>query len=590
MMRKLLRYIMPVLSLVAVGCSSEEAAPEVENPREPRPDEVTLCLDVSYDGVGARTRAENDPDRFDPASGDFEKIESLRVIIVRGIETGENGKEKGIIEGNRLVATNEQGYPIYDNLEFKVIAGEMKRIYLIANEKYLDASPVPGQGVSAFLDSYTISKEVEINLFTNWTVSIPDVSATTVTTKEMGMFNPLKGRLLPLTEFFDVQVGERDEYGDVKDVPDNRWFTHLFLTRCAAKAQFFLKAGSGFAGENVRNSRITAITLSGVGNAEYVFPHETKYNYSKDYSKDYYKEELITNGPDKAPNISEAYIKFFKTPEANKAVIYQINDLNEEIKQTPSGEGMPTSKLIQNTLIYFPESILGEGKQYEVGVQIDGQNWFYAPLEDNILSVAGNDAVARNTYLPIEIEFTGAANFNVRVLPWNREDYYVDYTANVGFNDNDYLAITGTPGQAGDYLLLDKEAAQLVLNYGKVAQGRFFISSPVAAQWDAYLITTGGTTDAIQFQIPNPAYKNDTETPDEPVNITTTHISGKVGVDEARFGIVATVAPGDHQNSAQLMVIVTLADGTPVVANVLGPSWGTDTSKPDRLTIIENQQ
>lgn len=588
-MRKLLKYIMPVLSLVAAGCSSGEVDPD-NNPREPRPDEVTLCLDISYDGVGTRTRAENDPDRFDPASGDFEKIESLRVIIVRGIETGENGKEKGIIEGNRLVATNEQGYPIYDNLEFKVIAGEMKRIYLIANEKYLDASPVPGQGVSAFLDSYTISKEVEINLFTNWTVSIPDVSATTVTTKEMGMFNPLKGRLLPLTEFFDVQVGERDEYGDVKDVPDNRWFTHLFLTRCAAKAQFFLKAGSGFAGENVRNSRITAITLSGVGNAEYVFPHETKYNYSKDYSKDYYKEELITNGPDKAPNISEAYIKFFKTPEANKAVIYQINDLNEEIKQTPSGEGMPTSKLIQNSLIYFPESILGEGKQYEVGVQIDGQNWFYAPLKDNILSVAGNDAVARNTYLPIEIEFTGAANFNVRVLPWNREDYYVDYTANVGFNDNDYLAITGTPGQAGDYLLLDKEAAQLVLNYGKVALGRFFISSPVAAQWDAYLITTGGTTDAIQFQIPNPAYKNDTETPDEPVNITTTHISGKVGVDEARFGIVATVAPGDHQNSAQLMVIVTLADGTPVVANVLGPSWGTDTSKPDRLTIIENQQ
>lgn len=593
MMKKLLRYILPVLSVVAMaGCGSDEVTPEVENPREPRPDEVTLCLDVSYDGVGTRTRAGGDPDRYDPASGNFEKIETLRVIIVRDIEEGENGKTTGIIEGNRLVATNEQGYPVYDNLEFKVLNHESKRIYLIANEKYLASSPVEGQSVSAFLDSYLVSKPSDpkpynIDALTNWTVSIPNVSDNTVTRADMGMFNPFpvnnRKNLLPLTEFFDVTVGDWDKDGNMVDTSDSRWFSHLFLTRCAAKAQFFLSVGNNFAGEGINNSKITAIRLSGIGTKEYVFPNKTEYSPSK--------ETLITNGPDKTPNISEAYIKTFETPTDNELVTYQVSDLREEITQTPLDEaGKPTSKLIENTLFYFPESILNTGNQYKVEVQIDDRNWFEGTLDTNILSVAGSDAIARNTYLPIVIEFTGAANFEVHVLPWNREDYYVDYTANVGFNENDYLVISGTEGQTGDYLLLDKDAAQLVLNYGKVAQGRFFISSPVAAQWDAYMITTGGSTDAIQFQIPNPKYISATATPDEPQTITTTHISGKVGEDEAKFGIVATVAPGDHQNTAQMMVIVTLADGTPVVANVLGPTWGTATSRADRLTIIENQQ
>ena len=566
MMKKLLKYILPVLTVVASGCGSEEVAPPaVEEPsQELQYDEVMLCLNVSYDGVGSSTRAEGDPDRYEGIDGKYETVETLRVLIVRDIQTDADGKTTAVVEGNRLVATNEQGYPMYDNLEFKVLANSNKRIYLIANEKYLPNSPITGQKVSVFLDSYTVStpkeeKRFDIGVLSGWTVSVPDITAstTTVTTDKMGMFQPSDGKRLPLTEFFDVEVGSKDE------TTDNRWFSHLFLTRCAAKAQFFLKTSDAFAAEEMVNTRITAITLEGVGTSEYVFPNKAEY-------APHSKNEMISNsGADIAPTWKEAYIKSFTTPIDNKTVTYSLNNVNVEIKK-PSVDSYPITNYI-----YFPESILTSGNQYVVGVQFNGENWFYAPLETNILNIEGRDAIARNSYLPIELEFGESAELSVRVLPWNREDYYVDYTANIGFTDEGYLDILGTAGQTGDYLLLDKTAAQLVLNYGKVARGKFYISSPLAAQWDAYMITTGGVTNAIQFQIPDPE--------DSSKTITTTHISGKVGENEADFGIVATVAPGDQQNSAQLMVIVTLANGTPVVANVLGETWGED-----RLTIIEN--
>ncbi|MDE6512353.1 MAG: hypothetical protein K2L00_09740 [Muribaculaceae bacterium] len=347
------------------------------------------------------------------------------------------------------------------------------------------------------------------------------------------------------------------------------------MTRAAAKAVFYLNTSDNFADEGVKNTYIKAIRLKGVGTTEYVFPNSTEYSPTKESLTKYTSEDLPASSLKK-----EAYITTFKTPASNSEVSYLLNDVNAEIKKPLSGE--PTAI---TSPIYFPESILEPGQHYIVEVQLNNGTWLTAPLDaeslkHNILTIKEGDtereAIARNTYLPIELNFDGAMNLTVNVLPWNREDYYVDYTANVGLGDEGVLTFSGSAGQTGDYLLLDRTAAQLVLNYGKVAHGSFYIASPVDARWDAYLITTGGVTDAIQFQIPDPT--------DATKTITTTHISGIVGKDKAEFGIVATVAPGDTQNSAQLMVIVTLANGTPVVANVI-ENWKAST---DRLTIIEN--
>ncbi len=555
------------------GCSSQ---PDPALQKDP--DSLILRLSINTGKSVDQTRADKgQPDRYDDPVGDFEKIQEMRIIIIHDLN---DAKTSGIVEANRQVATSDEGYPLNDNLEFKVVANENKRIYLIANEDYLtapegftDPNPYNPQPLSTkFLDSFEVGNEVDLTSLTNWEVSLPGITddTKTVTQSMFGYLPNNQNTRLPLTEFFDIFV-------DRSKAIDEVFTSNMFLTRAACKVAFFLNTGENFtAGEAIRNTRITAISITGIGTTEYVFPNNAVYSPTK--------EELTA--PGNSNKRKEAFITSFNTPQSSKQVTYLISDLNEEITKPDDSNLIKFAdgfegKRITNTF-YIPESILNSDEQFMVNVQLDGQNWISAPLNENILNIGGQDAIARDTYLPILMTFVNGAAFNLNVLPWNREDYYVDFSANIGFNQNDYLNISGTGGQTGDYLLLDKEAAQLVLNYGKTAHGSFFISSPAGSQWDAYLITTGGTTDAIQFQVPDPADKTKT--------ITTTHISGKVGQDKADFGIVATVAPGAEQNSAQLMVIVTLANGTPVVANVLGPSWGSETNKPDRLTIIENQQ
>lgn len=574
--------LLAVLALGCAGCHNSDAPlpPGVEEPDAPDPDKLMLCLNVSFDGQYGATRADNDPDGYQDPSGDFEKISTLRVIILRDVSKDpETGVESGIVEANRLVMTNDAGRPMYDDLQFKVIANEWKRIYLIANEEYLPSSPQANTTATQFLDSFKTPRQgatgvvTDLTELTNWTVSVPNLtpSTTQIIGYPNGLFSPNRDKRLPLTESFDVYAERSDETDDI-------FYSNLFMTRAAAKAIFFLNTSDDFIvneGEEIVNTKITAISLTGVGTTEYVFPYKTEYNPTKADLVKYSSTELPSSSL-----VKNAFITTFATPETNRNVTYLLDDINVEIVK-PAGD----EPVAITSPIYFPESILEAGEHYEVGVRLSDGRWLRASLDENsayhnILSIKDGDseseAIARNTYLPIELKFDGALQLEVNVLPWNRENYYVDYTANIGFNSGDYLSFNGTQGPNGDYLLLDQEAAQLVLNYGKVANGRFYIASPVGATWDAYLITTGGTTDAIQFQIPDP--ENSTRT------ITTTHLTGKVGKDEAKFGIVATVAPGDNQNSAQLMVIVTLENGTPVVADVI-KGWG---SNLDRLTIIEN--
>lgn len=563
-------------AMVCGGCHSDAPLPPFEGEghgsETPDPEKLTLCLNVTVDEKQSGSRADNAPDGYEVPSGDFEKISTLRVIIIRNLS---DDKTKGVVEANRLVTTNDQGKPIYDDLEFKVIANEEKRIFLIANEAYLTA-PTGFNNPSKFLDTFTVrntreENTVDLSALTDWTVSVPGLTETTTEIKgySNGLFSPSVSRRLPLTEYFDIVVN-RDE-----KIFDDTFYSYLFLTRAAAKAVFYLNTSDNFTGEDVKNTYITAISLSGVGATEYVFPKDAEYSPSK--------EKLISISTIDYPSTSikkEAYITNFAVPNDNKQLTYLLDDISVEIEKPADGQ----PRLITPTPIYFPESILEPGEHYTVGVRLSNGNWVYSDLDEkatqhNILSIKEGDierdAIARNTYLPIVLNFDSSLDLTVNVLPWDREDHYVDYTANVGIIDEDCLDFSGIEGQSGDYLSLDKNTAQLVLNYGKVAQGSFTIASPKGETWDAYLITTGGTTDAIQFQIPDPDDKTKT--------ITTTHISGIIG-EKANFGIVATVAPGTQQNSAQLIVMATLATGTQVIVDVL-KSWESETGI---LTVIEN--
>ncbi len=286
--------LLGILALAgAVGChhSDDPIPPGIEEPEAPDPDKLTLCLNVAFDGQDGTTRADNVPDGYQDPSGYFEKIKTLRVIILRDVSADGTS---GIVEANRLVITNDEGRPMYDDLEFKVIANEWKRIYLIANEEYVTPptdfvnTETTKSPIRAFLDSFRArnSKDeaeivTDLTTLTNWTVSVPGLtSATTqITGYSNGLFAPdgLEGsRRLPLTEYFDVYT-KRDE-----NDPDDTFFAHLFMTRAAAKAMFYLTTSDNFANEFTRNTYIRAISLSGVGSTEYVFPHDAVYSPSKE--------------------------------------------------------------------------------------------------------------------------------------------------------------------------------------------------------------------------------------------------------------------------------------------------------------------
>lgn len=394
--------LLAVAALACTGCHSDApAAPATEEPEQPAPDpdKLTLRLDVSFDVDGSKTRAEKDPDGYEPSKGSFEQISSLRVIIMREVEEDGNGNSTGIVEANRMVATYDNGNPRYDDLEFEVIADEKKRIYLVANERTITSVPA-GQDfetVSKFLDSFAAPKEgevptrVNLTVLANWTVSIPeDAISGDVTTAGLYSDAETIAPKLPLTEFFDI-------YANSENAVDNICYSHLFLTRAAAKATLYINQERTSPG--YENVSITSFSLSGIGSEQYVFPHGAEYSEDK-----YGGEGYLTTGPSSSPSLDklEMYIKKFDIPAGCRPLTYSIDELNVPVIYGSSDLREVTGEFP----IYFPESILAAERQYEVCVTLSTGITLTAPLETNILRIGDRDAIARNTHLKIQLTFT----------------------------------------------------------------------------------------------------------------------------------------------------------------------------------------
>lgn len=400
--------------VVCAGCHhSDEPTPGSKDPATSEPEKLTLCLNVSFDGQDPQTRA-GEPNDYEDPTGAFENVKSLRVIIVRQLSAG-----KGTVEANRLVATNDNGKPKSDNLEFEVIANEDKRIYLVANESSLQPpEPSPTnkwETAGEFLRNYKVGTVHDLDSLANWTVSIPDIKTDTETNTKYvneGLFSDSKALLptLPLTEFFDIYV-------DKENVLDETCYTNLFITRAAAKATFYVDYSKP--SSEYDNVKIEAITLSGIGSQEYVFPKNTV------YSKDKYQgnNKLTSSDIDINPNPEDLnrYITSFDTPSGSIPLTYVLLDKDEATKTykkldidivPKNTDGNTDADIPVAGPIYFPGSILNVGRHYEVGVLLSTGVWLTAPLETkddniaNILDINGRKAIARNTHLKIKLSFT----------------------------------------------------------------------------------------------------------------------------------------------------------------------------------------
>lgn len=403
-----------LLSLAAfslAGCASEPEAPESVDSSE----EIILRLKIASPTKGSYSRADDDVIYENPENTHFEQISSLRVIIINEID---DVTETGHVEANRLVRTDAFGNPQYDNLRFRVVADQWKRIYLIANESSLTA-PVPPQGqapqfetATQFLDSYVADTQVSLSDLIDWTVAMPEPEEEGAAST--GLFYPASGYTqIPLTESFDIFV-ERTIHDNATGQLEDYTDTDLFLTRAAAKASFYINPASS------RDYTITALSLSGVGTKEYVFPLSTEYDPAKyDENK---QVNVVTN--------SERYITTFETPSPADTTTFLVDGLTFDLKkEIPAGA--TESVYLTGSRMYFPESILQQGKHYKVGVQINGDIWLYADLvtsntqgapevNANILNINGCDAIARDTHLKIDLTILDGKNITcyVQVVPY----------------------------------------------------------------------------------------------------------------------------------------------------------------------------
>lgn len=429
---------MAVATLIS-ACSSE---PDIELV-EPG---VMLRMNLTFGISGAQaSRADlgnqddaEKPDGFEQPDGAFEEIRTLRIIILRG-----EGATREV-EAARLVATSATGAPLNDNLEFKVKSNEMKTILLIANEASL---PVPAtvrdvasttEYLDRFIKTGTAFGDDVMKIFDDWSIQV--TGGNTMSTSIFSNIGSLPR--LPLTEKFKVQtvqtVAKTKSDEDMNRSEEIQEVT-LFLTRCAPKVTFEFKVDKDATNQPylASGASVTGVRMSGLTGQQYIFPHDAKYSPSK-YVGDkegypYFIPAIDDNGNMLTPEqtMMKRYITSFTPCErlSGKGTTFDFTDGFQPVEiKSYAGAAVPV-----RGPIYIPESMTPEGEQFKVAVQIDGGTWLEAqPLTDNILSVNGCDAIARNTHVKVVITFgTTGIYFNTEVLP------YIGVELNPGFGFDD---------------------------------------------------------------------------------------------------------------------------------------------------------
>lgn len=295
---KVLQYICILtvfcLALLVNGCS-EDGMLGFLSPDADGEDRVTLTLNVSIanSGKGA-TRAEELPEGFENTDINFEKINTLRVIIVR---------ENNVVEHNRLVTMPDGiGVDRIGELDFKVSTDlselvqnseshkwyrtEKKYIYLVANEASIPSEPgIVGEVKDLLLnlnegEEFTPTTAEKLIIYNEWSTLSGSTEEEVKTDKLATPFidNDKAGvakKYVPMSEFFEISVTENVSDGKTKQEHTE----NLFITRNLVKFRFSIDV------DNMDRMafpfKVKSITFNKVMQKEYLFPNSTEYNPPK---------------------------------------------------------------------------------------------------------------------------------------------------------------------------------------------------------------------------------------------------------------------------------------------------------------------
>lgn len=376
-------WLMPFIFLLAIwlgGCSMQYSDEELRA-MQGEDEGICLILNISAgDLAGFGTRTVEEPDRFEQATIDTEKIQSMRIIIV-DVQPGSKTENKVVhnyFTGLLSYARFDLSGIMFDNLNFS----SQYRIYLIANENGLP-EPIrnkfkydvnnPDQGLPP-------GAEYPANLLENIILYSKDIGSGNFLMNNESSSSPIA---IPMTEIFNVTTDPRPDNNseDVKAYMER----NFFITRTASKFSFRFYRG----GDLAEDLELKRIKISGVGKQEFLFPNNTEYNPSK-YSSN--------NNP-----LGGREITSFDLPDGSETGAYTFS-LSQKLSSI-GNDGMEYTPQI-----YFSES-KGDNGKFECALSFDGENYTSAITLPNL------SELPRNTTVIINITFH-EIGFEISVKQW----------------------------------------------------------------------------------------------------------------------------------------------------------------------------
>ncbi|MGN1214818.1 MAG: hypothetical protein ACI4TJ_01090 [Candidatus Cryptobacteroides sp.] len=206
--------------------------------------ELTISVTVSNTPDAPIARATLDPSDYVGAMHPGEKMQTLRIVIVR---------PDGTVEHNRFLDFYSAGGASYTNVEnisFRVLGPETKKVYLFVNEAATRINQVTGQ--SERIVKFDFDGIAQGSIFPE--TDLAELQITLNSSDDELLYEELPSAALPMSECHEVQM------------PSSDYHTDLYVTRAAVKFSFLIQNDTGL------EHNLEALTISKGSNIEYYLP------------------------------------------------------------------------------------------------------------------------------------------------------------------------------------------------------------------------------------------------------------------------------------------------------------------------------
>lgn len=311
-MRRIADIMMLFLAAVLMaGCRPEELADVPST-------EVNLDIKVSLSDSSPFTRAGSKAAEGSEAANDNEKMQTLRIIIVR---------PDGKVEHNRLIPLSPS--TIHGTERFSVKGNEKKDIYLFVNENLTSIkNPNPvDESIRRDIPGYDLNTIMEGRMF-------PKEIIGKLTIEMKSSSEELDGAL-PMNEMHSVEVGETDVYRE------------LFVTRAAVKFSFRITNRTG------NTLTIDSLYINELTRMAYYLPKNAKYGINDDGTKEIIEYDVPNNGNNDYYTFRKSSPKTIKDNET--VVLEPIYLLEGKYTDPKTGPAEGTSKLNYSISLKFKE-------------------------------------------------------------------------------------------------------------------------------------------------------------------------------------------------------------------------------------------